>query len=105
MSVLIQQCRSCRTELFPARLFCPVCGNDGFSDVYQDQATIEETTMLASGGILATLRFDSGLRVIARLTGTETARGQRVALTNDPYGADSAAAFVPNPSYLKEDQP
>ncbi|MDQ0923762.1 putative OB-fold protein [Pseudarthrobacter sp. W1I19] len=105
MSALVQECRNCRSRLFPDRLFCPVCGGDSFSTVAVGQGTVEQTTALPDGSVLATLSIDGGLRVIARLTGSGAQPGQDVPLTNDPHAASGVTAFIPVPSNLNEDQP
>lgn len=105
MSAVVQECRSCRSLLFPARLFCPVCGEDSFSTVAAEHGTVEQTTTLSDGIVLATVSLDGGLRLIARLTGSEAKPGQSVPLTNDPVAGSGANAYIPIQSNLNEDQP
>lgn len=96
MSALVQECRNCRSILFPDRLFCPFCGEDNFSPVEARQGTVEQTTELSDGTVLATLSVGRGLSVIARLTGPAEP-GQDVTLTNDPYAATDVTAYIPLP--------
>lgn len=105
MSAVVQECLSCRSLLFPARLFCPVCGEDSFSTVAAEHGTVEQTTTLSDGTVLATLGLSGGLRVIARLTGAEAKPGQSVPLTNDPNTTSGVNAYIPIDSNLNEDQP
>lgn len=105
MTAMVQECRSCRNHLFPARLFCPVCGEDSFSTVAAELGTVEQTTTLSDGTVLATLSLNGGLRVIARLTGAEAKPGQSVHLTNDPNAGSGVNAYLPSHSNLNEDQP
>ncbi|TLM87084.1 Zn-ribbon domain-containing OB-fold protein [Pseudarthrobacter sp. NamE5] len=104
MSAVVQECRNCRSLLFPARLFCPVCGEDSFSTVAAEDGTVEQTTTLSDGTVLATLGINGGLRLIARLTGSAPEPGQRVPLTNDPVAGSGANAYIPIPPNLNEDQ-
>ncbi|TLM86271.1 hypothetical protein FDW83_00445 [Pseudarthrobacter sp. NamE2] len=104
MSAVVQECRNCRSLLFPARLFCPVCGEDSFSTVAAETGTIEQTTTLSDGIVLATVALDGGLRLIARLTGSEAEPGQSVPLTNDPVAGSGANAYIPIHTTLNEDQ-
>lgn len=104
MSARVQECRNCRSRHFPDRLFCPVCGGDSFSTIAAGQGTVEQTTTLSDGTVLATLSLDGGLRVIARLTGSDAQPGQDVPLSNDPHAA-GVKAYIPVHSNLNEDQP
>jgi uncharacterized OB-fold protein len=104
MSALVQECRNCRSLLFPDRLFCPVCGEDSFSTVAARQGTVEQTTTLSDGTVLATLSVGRGLSMVARLTGSAKP-GQDVTLTNDPHAATDVTAYIPLHSNLNEDQP
>ena len=105
MSAMVQECRHCRSLLFPARLFCPVCGEDSFSTVAAENGIVEQTTTLSDGTVLATVSLNGGLRVIARLTGSAAEPGQSVPLANDPVAGSGANAYVPLHSNLNEDQP
>lgn len=105
MSAIVQECRSCRSLLFPTRLFCPVCGEDSFSTVAAEHGTVEQTTTLSDGTVLATLSLSGGLRLIARLTGSEAKPGQSLPLTNDPNTTPAVNAYIPIHSNLNEDQP
>lgn len=104
MSALVQECGNCRSLLFPDRLFCPFCGEDGFSRVAAGHGTVEQTTELADGTILATLNAGRGLTLVARLTSPATP-GQDVPLTNDPHAAIGVTAYIPLHPNLNEDQP
>lgn len=103
MSAMVQECRSCRSLLFPARLLCPFCGGDSFSMIAAGQGTVEETTTLPDGIVLATLSIDGGPRVIARLTGPAPEAGQRLPLTNDPNTTSGLHAYIPVHSTVNED--
>ena len=105
MSAMVQECQSCRTLLFPARLFCPVCGGDSFSTVAAGNGTVEQTTTLSDGIVLATLAIDGGLRVVARLAGSGAEPGESVPLTNDPNANFGVHAYIPVHSNVNEDQP
>lgn len=105
MSAMVHECRNCRSLLFPVRLFCPVCGEDSFSTVAAEHGTVEQTTTLSDGTVLATLSLNGGLRVIARLTGSEAKPGQSVPLTNDPKAESGVNAYIPINTNLNEDQP
>lgn len=103
MSAMVQECRDCHKLLFPARLLCPFCGGDNFSTVAAGQGTVEETTTLSDGIVLATLSIDGGPRVIARLTGPGAEAGQSLPLTNDPNTTSGLHAYVPVHSTVNED--
>jgi uncharacterized protein len=105
MSALVQECRNCRSRLFPDRLFCPVCGGDSFSAVAAGQGTVEQTTTLPDGTVLATVSLDGGLRLIARLTGSDARPGQDAPLANDLHAVSGVTAYIPVHSNLNEDQP
>jgi uncharacterized OB-fold protein len=103
MSAMVQECRSCSNLLFPARLFCPFCGGDSFSLVSVGHGTLEETTTLSDGIVLATLGIDGGPKVIARLIGPGAEEGQSVPLTNDPNTTSGLHAYIPVHSTVNED--
>ncbi|MFF2300294.1 hypothetical protein [Arthrobacter sp. NPDC058127] len=69
------------------------------------QGTVEQTTTLSDGTVLATLSLDRGLRVVARLTGTAAKPGQELPLTNDPHAISGVTAYIPLHPNLNEDQP
>ncbi|WP_458778724.1 Zn-ribbon domain-containing OB-fold protein [Arthrobacter sp. D3-16] len=104
MSAMVQECRSCSNLLFPARLLCAFCGGDSFSLVAVGHGTLEETTTLPDGIVLATLSIDGGPRVIARLTGPGVEPGQSLPLTNDPNTPSGVHAYIPVHSTVNEDQ-
>jgi uncharacterized OB-fold protein len=93
MSAAIQQCLDCEARLFPLRLLCPSCGGGSLGPALIETGTIEQTTTLHDGTVLATVRPDGGPALIARLTGP-AAPGEPVLLTNDP-DAGPGHAFVP----------
>lgn len=105
MSAMVQACRSCGNLLFPARLFCPFCGGDSFSAVAAGHGTVEQTTTLSDGTVLATLSIDGRLRVVARLTGSDAEPGQSLPLTNDPNANSGVHAYISVHSNVNEDQP
>jgi uncharacterized OB-fold protein len=105
MSAMVQECRSCRNLLFPVRLFCPFCGGDSFSTVAAGHGTVEQTTTLSDGTVLATLSIDGRLRVVARLTGSDAEPGQSLPLTNDPNTTSGVHAYIPVNSTVNEDLP
>lgn len=67
MSIQIQECITCFTRYFPARLMCRTCSDSNFRSVEVDQARVEQRTDLVDGTALATLRIDDAVRVIARV--------------------------------------
>ncbi|WP_426007431.1 Zn-ribbon domain-containing OB-fold protein [Paenarthrobacter sp. NyZ202] len=95
MSAVIQECLSCAARLFPNRLFCPECGGDSFSDVAVAKATVETTTTLSNGVVIATVSPDGGPRLIARLTGSGASPGQTVPLTNSSDATPGVHAYIP----------
>lgn len=95
MSAVIQECLTCEARLFPSRLFCPECGGDAFLSVAVDHGTVEATTSLADGTVLATLRIDGGPRVIGRLTASGVAAGTAVPLTNSNATVPGVHAYIP----------
>ncbi|NKX54409.1 zinc ribbon domain-containing protein [Arthrobacter mobilis] len=105
MSAIIQACLGCETLLFPARLFCPRCGQEDFAPFSAEHGIVEQTTRLAGGTVLATLAIEGGPRVIARLTGGDAAPGQRLPLTNDPNAASGVHAYIPVHPNVNEDKP
>ncbi|MBM6621983.1 hypothetical protein JTF08_10210 [Micrococcaceae bacterium RIT802] len=94
MSATAQKCRRCDAVLFPARLLCPGCGGDDFGRAVLDKGTVEQSTTLSDGTVMATVLPDGGPRLIARIY--DTAPGGRVALTHDP-AAGPGHAYVPIP--------
>lgn len=105
MSATVQQCTSCKRLLFPERLFCPYCGGDSFSTAAAHHGTVEQTTSLADGSVLATLRIDQGPKVVARLIGTDAKPGQSLPLSNEPSAGPGAYAYIPAHTIVNEDQP
>ena len=105
MSAVMQECTTCRRLLFPARLFCPYCGGDSFSTTAAHHGTVEQTTSLADGTILATLSIDNGPKVIARLIGSDAKPGQGLPLSNSPSAGSGAYAYIPAHTIVNEDQP
>ncbi|NUP73572.1 MAG: hypothetical protein HOQ07_02825 [Sinomonas sp.] len=96
MSATVQQCTSCSRTLFPFRLFCPGCGQSEFVDHDVDHGTVEETTALPDGTVLATVICAAGPRLIARVVGGDVARGDKIALSNDPERPEGGVfAYVP----------
>lgn len=67
MSIHIQECITCLTRYFPARLMCRTCSDSNFRSVEADQARVEQRTELADGSALATLHIGEAVRVIARV--------------------------------------
>jgi len=67
MSINIQECITCLTRYFPARLLCRTCSDNNFRAVDVAKARVENQTRLADGSTLATLRVGNDLRVIARV--------------------------------------
>lgn len=104
MSAIIQACLSCETLLFPARLFCPCCGQENFAPVSAGHGIVEQTTRLAGGTVLATLTIEDGPKVIARVTGGDAEPGQRLPLTNDPNATSGVHAYIPVHPTVNEDQ-
>lgn len=95
MTAIIQRCLDCDTRLFPPRLLCPSCGGNQLGPSTVDSGTVEQSTTLADGTIVATVRPDGGPILIARLIGS-TDVGTHVALTNES-DTGSGHAYVPNP--------
>lgn len=100
MSITIQQCTDCATRLFPARLRCPVCGSAALAPADAVTAVVEQVTTLADGTRLATLRYDDGPALIARLTGGGEP-GDELPLTSDPQ-ALPGHAYVPTTTFGEE---
>ena len=95
MSALIQRCRRCSRQLFPFRLLCPSCGGDAFDVAPVETATVEQTTRLADGTVLATVVPPGGPALIARLD-REVEVGHDISLSNDaPSGG---TAYIPLPA-------
>lgn len=67
MSINIQECITCLTRYFPARLLCSTCSASNFRAVDVEQARVEQRTELADGSALATLHIGDAVRVIARI--------------------------------------
>ena len=103
MSLSVQECAACQARLFPARLFCPVCGGDSFRGVEVDRGTVEESSTMADGTVLATLELDGGSRVIARLSGTRGEPGLSVPLTHSRNAGPGVHAYIPSNPDVSED--
>ena len=101
MSAIIQRCQSCGRQLFPFRLLCPSCGADAFETVPVETATVEQTTLLADGTVLATVIPPGGPALIARID-PDVAIGDVVSLSNDASASDSSpaagTAYIPLPA-------
>ncbi|UKA56619.1 hypothetical protein LFT45_10425 [Arthrobacter sp. FW305-BF8] len=67
--------------------------------------TVEQSTTLADGTVLATLSIHRGPMVVARLTGSGAQPGQSLPLTNDPNAGSGVHAYLPVRSTVNEDQP
>lgn len=93
MSLRIQRCAQCRERLFPARLCCPRCGGTEFHGDVVTHGHVEQVTALTDGQVLASVRCEGGLPLVARLLGN-VARGDLVAISDDPE-VPGPAAFVP----------
>jgi len=93
MSMNIQECITCLTRYFPARLICRACSDSNFRTVNVDQGQIEERSTLADGSALATIRIGDDLRVIARVH-PETERDDAVELIGHG-NTDPGQAYVP----------
>jgi hypothetical protein len=76
-------------------LFCPACGQSEFVDLDVSFGTVEESTALADGTVVATVACDAGTRLIARIVGGDAQSGDRIALSNEPEGQQGVFAFVP----------
>lgn len=103
MSVSIQECAACQARLFPVRLFCPVCGGDTFREVEVGSGTVEVSSTLADGTVLATLTLDGGTRVIARLSGSAGEPGLSVPLTHFSNAGPGVYAYIPSNPDVSED--
>jgi uncharacterized OB-fold protein len=85
----IYRCESCETNLFPARLHCPNCGNTRISQIKAGPGKVEQETTLRRETEpirLGSVRLAAGPVVIARLApavGTTT----QVRLEQQPDGA------------------
>lgn len=104
MSAAIQNCLNCRNRFFPARLFCPDCGQENFSTVLVEHGDVTETTRLADGTLLATLEIPGGPSVVGRVTGGPASYGDRLPLANNLDTNDGVYAYVPLRSTVNEEQ-
>ncbi|WP_017198965.1 zinc ribbon domain-containing protein [Arthrobacter sp. M2012083] len=105
MSAAIQKCLSCGNLFFPARLFCPECGRENFSTELVEHADVAETTRLADGTLLATLRIPGGPSVVGRVTGGPASSGDRLPLANNLSTTRGVYAYLPDPSQTSGQQP
>lgn len=93
--VSLSACTECGSAFFPDRLLCPHCGAGSWTAFCVTVGTVEEVTALhraigARGDpvVLATIRLDTGQRIIASLPEV-VPRHSRVTLTQH-QGAVSA---------------
>lgn len=85
MSLHVVQCRACGHQTYPARLWCPACGDDQAraAQVAVDYAEVIAWTVLPAPGatIIATARvLPSGPVLVLRLEELPTRVGQRLRL-------------------------
>lgn len=93
MSIQIQECITCLTRYFPARLMCRTCSDSNFRSVEVDQSRVGQRTELADGTALATLHIGDAIRVIARVYPT-VQPGDAVEL-HDHENLEPGQAYVP----------
>lgn len=105
MSAAVQSCMSCGILLFPARLFCPRCGQEDFSPVTVEHGEVAETTRLADGTLLATLTIPGGPSVVGRVTGGPATSGDRLPLSNDLNTMTGVYAYIPVRSTVSDETP
>ncbi len=99
MSINIQECITCLTRYFPARLLCRTCSDNNFRVVGAARALVENQTRLADGSALATIRVGNDLSVIARVDPT-TRVDDQVELI-DHANIAPGQAYVPTQELLQ----
>ncbi|KUN29673.1 hypothetical protein AQJ23_02635 [Streptomyces antibioticus] len=93
MSVLVQNCRTCGGQWFPARLLCPRCGGADLAPRSIERGTVEQLTHLGDV-VIASVACDPEPLLVARLHGPVEV-GDVVELTDRPGPSDRPVAFVP----------
>ncbi|WP_413755628.1 zinc ribbon domain-containing protein [Streptomyces sp. MMBL 11-3] len=99
MSVIVQNCRTCGGQWFPARLMCPRCGGADLAPVGVERGVVEQLTHLGDV-VIASVACDPEPLLVARLHGT-VAVGDVVELTDQsdafdrPDASGRPVAFVP----------
>jgi len=101
MSVDVQVCRTCSTRWFPHRLLCPSCGGSSLAPTHEEVGVVEESTTLAGGVVVATVRVGPDVRLVARLHGAAPP-GSTVPVTHDPADERRPRAHVPHPDYREK---
>ncbi|MER6692104.1 zinc ribbon domain-containing protein [Streptomyces minutiscleroticus] len=101
MSVIVQNCRTCGGQWFPARLMCPRCGGDDLAPRSIERGVVEQLTHLGDV-VIASVACDPEPLLVARLHGT-VQPGDVVELTDRPDTSDRPVAFVPPIGRFREE--
>jgi len=101
MSVIVQNCRTCGGQWFPARLLCPRCGGADLAPKSIERGTVEQLTHLGDV-VIASVACDPEPLLVARLHGPVEV-GDVVELTDRPGPSGRPVAFVPPSGIPREE--